>query len=188
MERVMRARLIGGMLLSIFMVGGAWYFSRCDSLACNLSIGEPDQGSKLNLYRPCLVNGVSGVAQFLQAMPDSPVSYDTCWQRALDWIWAMRYKFPVSEGEYYRWAEFQGDNEDTAVVRQQSGIGRAFIDAFAALPGSTKYRDRAKEPALYLMLHYEGIPQYIVMQDSTHGTFGDMVFWQRKDIAGTPDG
>jgi len=178
---------IGGPVLLALMLSGAWYCSQDDTLACVAKLtASQGGGAKLNLYRVCRVNGVAGVAGFLMAMPDSPTNYDTCWQRALDWVWSMRYPFSVPEvGDFYKWPQKQGDDTSRVVVRQHAGIGSVFMDAYNA-SSDTMYRNHAIDVARYLMLNDEG--QYVVMQDTSDESSGDMVFWQFWDDHGSPAG
>jgi hypothetical protein len=187
MRRAQQTKLIGGLLVFALMAVGSWYYSR-DTLACGM-FGEPDAGTKFNLYRNCMVNGVAGVATFFQVMPET-LGYDTCWHRALDWVWAMNHAFDVDNETYYRWDEYQGGDANWVVVRQQSGIGRAFIEGFAADTCSTKYRTRSKAAANYLRLNWSSEPTpYEVIHETTHAVFGDMAYWHRKDsLAGVPRG
>jgi hypothetical protein len=60
MRRRWNAQVVGFAVLFALLVGGAWYSSQDDTLACVVPVGQGD-GSKLNKYRICLVNGVAGI-------------------------------------------------------------------------------------------------------------------------------
>jgi hypothetical protein len=69
MKRVRKERLVGWLVLFIFIMSASWYFSQDNSRACILPPAE--EGTCLNQYSTTLVNGASGISWFLQAMPDS---------------------------------------------------------------------------------------------------------------------
>jgi hypothetical protein len=184
MRRRWNARLVGFAVLFALLVGGAWYSSQDDTLACVVPVGHGD-GSKLNKYRICLVNGVAGIGWFFMAMPDS---YATCWKQALDWVWAMRYQFDVGGSTYHKWPAQQGDDTSKVMVRQQADIGISFIDAYVE-SDSAYYRDCAYEVAKYLMIDSASTGgTYKVMHHSTDDDFGEGVYWRASDEHGTPSG
>jgi hypothetical protein len=184
MGKAWKARLIGGIALTTLMVAGSWYFSY-ESLACK-NTEDPPPAAHLNVYRPCMVNGVAGVASFLIAMPNT---YNTTWQKGLEWVIGMAHPFEVSGNTHYRWVSFQGDDtSDVVVVRQHAGIGGVFADAFSEVTDSAKYWEWAKRAAKYLMIHETttspACTVYMVMYKKYDAVLDSMVYWHYKDTLG----
>jgi hypothetical protein len=182
MEKRRKSTLIGSLFFLALLLVGSWYFSR-DSLACTHAQQPQGSGARLNKYRTCMVNGVSGVARFLQEMPDS---FSATWQKAQTWVWEMRYPFTVGGNQYIKWPQQQGDNVDTVVMRPHAGIAATFMEAYKA-SDDTVYRNHAREVTKYLKLN-DPEHSYVVMHEITHEDFGDMVYWNFWDANGTPCG